>query len=106
MSDRPSNLEDEYFAREEIEKKRALTLGQSQSLAAHEKEALKALHYMHCPKCGMDLHTLKRGDIDVDMCFNCKGIWLDANEVNHLVTHEGNFATRLMNAVTNIFGRK
>jgi len=106
MSDRPSNLEDEYFAREDIEKKRNLAIRQARELAVHEREALKKLHYMHCPNCGMDLHTLRRGDLDVDMCFNCKGIWLDESQVSHLVTKDPNFVTRVMNAVMNIFSRK
>ena len=59
--DKPSQHEDEYFAREDIEKKRKLALEQAQELAASEREELKTLHYMKCPKCGMDLQTLDNG---------------------------------------------
>ena len=81
MLDKPSKDEDEYFAREDIEKKRKLAYQQAQVMAEQQKEALRTLHYMKCPKCGFDLHTLKRGDVDLDMCFNCKGLWVDANEL-------------------------
>lgn len=84
MLDKPSNAEDEYFAREDIEKKRKLAFQQAQILAEQQREALKTLHWMKCPKCGLDLHTLKHGAVDVDTCFNCDGVWLDKGELEHL----------------------
>jgi hypothetical protein len=75
------------FAREEIEKKRKLALQQAQELAEKQRADLKAQHYMKCPKCGMDLHTLAQGNVDIDTCFNCRGVWLDAGELDQLVTH-------------------
>ena len=78
---KPSKDEDEYFAREDVEKKRKLAFQQAQVMAEQQKEALRTLHYMKCPKCGFDLHTLKRGEVDLDMCFNCKGLWIDAGRV-------------------------
>lgn len=84
-SQKPSNQEEEYFAREEIEKKRRLALKQAEALASREREDLKRLHYMKCPKCGMDLHALKQGKIEIDTCFNCKGTWLDAGELDQLL---------------------
>jgi hypothetical protein len=81
MLDKPSKEEDEYFAREDVEKKRKLAYQQAQVMAEQQKEALRTLHYMKCPKCGFDLHTLKRADVDLDMCFNCKGLWVDAGEL-------------------------
>ena len=106
--DKPSSNEEDYFAREEIEKKRKLALQQSQSLAAHQREDLKALHYMKCPKCGMDLHTLTRDEVDLDTCFNCHGVWLDAGELEQLLKHglhENNGGT-WMGAVLNLFKHK
>ncbi|HSP20320.1 MAG TPA: zf-TFIIB domain-containing protein [Myxococcaceae bacterium] len=83
MLDKPSNAEDEYFAREDVEKKRKLAFQQAGVMADQQKEALRTLHYMKCPKCGFDLHTLKRGEVDLDTCFNCKGLWIDAGELEH-----------------------
>ena len=106
--DKPSSTEEEYFAREEIEKKRKLALQQSQSMAAQQREELKKLHYMKCPKCGMDLQALKRGDVEIDTCFNCHGIFLDAGELERL--HEADGARegsgRWMGAVLNLFKNK
>jgi hypothetical protein len=105
--DKPSSTEEEYFAREEIEKKRKLALQQSQSMAAQAREDLKKLHFMKCPKCGMDLQTLTRGDVDIDTCFNCHGIFLDAGELERLMNQSGNANSgKWMGAVLNLFKGK
>ncbi len=105
--DKPSSTEEEYFAREEIEKKRKLAIQQSQSMAAQQREDLKKLHFMKCPKCGMDLQALKRGDIEIDTCFNCHGVFLDSGELERLqeqMAHEKD--GRWMGAVLNLFKGK
>ncbi len=105
--DKPSSTEEEFFAREEIEKMRKLAIQQSQSMAAQQREDLKKLHYMKCPKCGMDLQTLKHGNVDIDTCFNCHGIFLDAGELEQLqkqMSHEK--SGRWMGAVLNLFKHK
>lgn len=99
------NLEEEYFAREDVEKKHKLALKQAAELEAKEKEALKKLHHMHCPNCGMTLHKLHRGHVEVDTCFNCQGVWLDKGKLEQLMTEHEQFGSRLMGAVLNIFER-
>ena len=105
--DKPSTLEDEYFAREDIEKKRKLAFEQSRATAQQQREALQALHHMKCPKCGMDLQSVKRGDIEIDACFNCHGVFLDSGELErlqHQMSHEKD--GRWMGAVLNLFKNK
>jgi uncharacterized protein len=105
--DKPSSTEEEYFAREEIEKKRKLALQQSQALATQQREELKKLHYMKCPKCGLDLQTLKRGEVEIDTCFNCQGIFLDAGELEYLMNQAGRENSgKWMGAVLNLFKGK
>ena len=93
MTDKPSNTEEEYFAREEIEKKRKLALQQAQATESKKKEELKKLHFMKCPKCGMDLQTVTKGSgktaVEIDTCFNCHGIWLDAGELEAVTKMAG-----------------
>ncbi len=108
MSDvaRPTTQEEEYFAREEIEKKRKLAFKQHSEIEALERDARKKLHYLKCPKCGMDLHTLNQGSVEVDTCFNCNGVWLDAGELEQLLkgkdeAHSGT----VMRAVMRIFSK-
>ncbi len=62
---------------------------------------------MKCPKCGMDLQALKRGEVEVDTCFNCHGIFLDAGELDRLVQHMGHENSgKWMGAVLNLFKNK
>ncbi len=85
---KPSNAEDEYFAREDAEKKRKLALEQARALAESKKDELKKLHWMHCPKCGMDLQTVKFRDIEIDRCFSCGVTVFDAGELEKIGVHE------------------
>jgi uncharacterized protein len=103
--DKPSNTEDEYFAREEIEKKRKLALEQARDTETSEKDRLKQLHWMRCPKCGMQLQAVNQGEVEVDACFNCHGIFLDAGELEKLQEQQGREGP-VVNAVLNWFRRK
>lgn len=104
--EKPSSTEEDYFAREDIEKKRKLALQQAEETAAHRREELKQLHYMKCPKCGMDLQTLSKGHVDVDACFNCHGIWLDAGELDQILAQGNENSGKVMGAILNWFKRK
>src|SRR5512132_4035381 len=93
MSDRgtpgkPSTSEDEYFVREDAEKKRKLALQAKKDKAAAELKQLKDQHWMHCPKCGLEMHEVKYRGVDVDVCFSCNGIFLDEGEIQHLGQQE------------------
>lgn len=105
-SDKPSSTEEEYFAREEIEKKRKLAIQQAEEMAAKRREELKQLHYMKCPKCGMDLQRLSKGKVEIDTCFNCHGVWLDAGELDDIVKQGPEGGGKVMGAVLNLFKRK
>jgi len=81
MVKKPSELEEEYMARMEYEKKKKLEGQKHLKLAVEEKKRLKDLHYMRCPKCGMALIEIAYKTIKVDKCSECEGIWLDAGEL-------------------------
>jgi len=105
-SNKPSSTEEEYFAREDIEKKRKMALQQAEEMAVKQREELKKLHYMKCPKCGMDLQTLSRGRVEIDTCFNCQGVWLDAGELDQVMSQGSETSGKVMGAVLNLFKRK
>jgi hypothetical protein len=65
-------------AREKRERERA-----AQEQVA-EREKLKATHFMKCPKCGHDLREEPIGDVSVDRCSFCEGIFLDAGEMEKI----------------------
>ncbi len=81
MPVKPSEKEEEYFARLELEQRKKVEVEKLKRLAEEEKRKLKELHYMRCPKCGMDLSEIDYKGIRIDKCFQCDGIWLDSGEL-------------------------
>ena len=81
MPIKPNEKEDEFFAREEFERRKKLQAEKEAKLEAEEKIRLKELHYMNCPKCGMKLIEIDYKGIAVDKCSGCDGVWLDAGEL-------------------------
>ena len=93
-----SNPEEEYFVREEAEKKRRLALEAKRQLAADERKRLKELHHMHCPKCGMPMQTVRHGVLTVDTCFSCGGIFLDKGEIDVIAApHQKGIMAAILN---------
>ncbi|NIM00227.1 MAG: hypothetical protein GTN89_04905 [Acidobacteria bacterium] len=84
----PSNAEDEYFAREEIERLRKARAEANAKLAEETKAQAKELHWMHCPKCGMELTEVEYRGVQVDNCFSCGGMFLDAGEAEKILAFE------------------
>ncbi len=97
---KPSQGEDEYFVREDAEKKRRLALQSKKEKATAELKQLKELHWMHCPKCGMDLHEVRYRGVDVDVCFSCNGVFLEQGDLEHLEKVE---SRGVMSAILNWF---
>jgi rRNA maturation protein Nop10 len=85
---KPSRNEDEYFARQDLEKKKQWAKDNVAKMASSEREAIKQAHWMKCPKCGSDLHTVDLHGVKVDTCPSCGGSWLDAGELDHLMHPE------------------
>lgn len=81
MEWKPSEKEEEYFARMEFERKKKFEEEKHQRLAEEEKRKLKEIHYLMCPKCGMELIEIDYKGIKVDKCSECEGVWLDAGEL-------------------------
>ena len=89
MAETPSREEDEYFARQEYEKLRALAEKKKAEMADEDAEKLKELHWMHCPKCGHGLLTVALHGVEVDQCPHCNGLWLDAGELEQVTERSG-----------------
>jgi ribosomal protein L37AE/L43A len=85
MSIKPSEKEEQFFREQELKARLQKLEQEQQLLATAEKERLKELHWMHCPKCGQRLAVEKYGKVEIDVCAHCKGLWLDANELNQIM---------------------
>ena len=85
---KPSEKEEEYFARMEFERRKKLEEEKHGKLKKEDKKRLKELHYMRCPKCGMDLIEIDYRKIKIDRCSGCEGVWLDAGELETVAGFE------------------
>jgi len=88
-NDKPSKNEDEYFVRQELERKKQWEKERAAKMQTEEREKLRQLHSMKCPKCGMDLHTIELGGVKVDRCVSCNGTWFDDGEIEALTSQQG-----------------
>jgi len=78
--EKPSRNEDEYFAKQDAELIKSMREKLDKERIANERKA----HFMKCPKCGADLKEEEHGQVKVDICPECKGMWLDAGEMDLL----------------------
>ena len=81
MPIKPTQSEEEYYAREEFERRKTLEIDKRAVMEAEEKKQQQELHYMRCPKCGMQLIEIDYRGIEIDKCSECEGVWLDAGEL-------------------------
>lgn len=94
--DKPSKAEDEYFAKQELERRKKWAQERAAQMAVEEKQKLKDLHYMKCPKCGMDLTTIDYKGLKIDRCPSCNGTWFDAGEMEQILEGDKGFLDRAM----------
>jgi uncharacterized protein len=81
----PSENEERFFKEHELKLRMQRLEEEQRALAESEKRRLKEVHHMHCPKCGQKLSTERYGKVEVDVCPSCKGMWLDAKELEEIV---------------------
>ena len=86
--DKPSDKEDEYFAKLNSEKRKGLRSELDKKREEERKNMKKETHWMKCPKCGSDLKEIKYQDVAIDECTDCGGIWLDHGELELLARAE------------------
>lgn len=98
---KPSEQEEEYFARQEFERRKKLAEERAKALEAQERERPSELHWMRCPKCGSELVEVEFRGVRIDKCIGCAGLWLDSGELEQLTRKED-----FLGGLLGIFGRK
>ncbi len=88
MTTKTSSNEEEYFARQEFERRKKQAMEQQNAMKEKERAELKALHHMHCPKCGMELIEIEFKGVKIDKCSECSGVYLDDGELEQLMEPE------------------
>ena len=96
MTMKPSLNEEEYFARKEMERRRKLARERQAAALIEQREENRTLHFMKCPKCGMELEEIAYEHIQLDKCPACDGLWLDKGELERLQTKEDGLVGRLL----------
>ncbi|MEP6692915.1 MAG: zf-TFIIB domain-containing protein [Gemmatimonadaceae bacterium] len=76
-SDKPSQNEDEYFARRDANWLRE----RRESLDVDRAKREKMQQMMRCPRCGGHLSERAFAHVTADVCDQCRGVWLDAGEM-------------------------
>lgn len=92
---RPSENEEEFFLRQDLEKRREAVQQKQAELAEGERQRLKELHWMRCAKCGAELQEVEFRSVKVDKCFSCGGVYLDDGELEQLAGRPGWFDSML-----------
>lgn len=100
MTEKPSQTEEEYFARRESELRESRRL----EAAAAAVDAERKAHYMKCPKCGADLTVEEYHGIEVDRCTECNGVWFDAGEAELLSEKEAAGLGNIFSSVVKSLG--
>jgi len=88
MPIKPTEQEDEYFARIEKEMKEKIAKQKKEHVSKEEREKRRELHFMKCPKCGMDLMEIDFKGMKIEECTTCRGMWLDAGEFDAMAKME------------------
>jgi hypothetical protein len=91
MPVKPSESEEEYFARQEFEKRKAALAAAGPVAEAEARKRALAAAKERCPKDGAQLVTLTFRGVEIDKCSECAGIWLDAGELERVTTDERSF---------------
>lgn len=74
---KPSQNEDEYFAKRDAEWIKA----RRAELDKQEAASKKAAAGLKCPRCGNTLTEREFQNVKLDACDGCKGVWFDAGEL-------------------------
>ena len=78
------DLESEYFARIDAEKRAALRQKLEDDLAQIDADERRKLHFHKCGKCGSDMVTKPFRGVEIEECSNCGAVLLDVGELQQL----------------------
>ncbi|HEY8377743.1 MAG TPA: zf-TFIIB domain-containing protein [Nannocystis sp.] len=87
--------EQEQRLREELARQRAAVQSRQSQISVDEREQLRRLHWMRCPKCGAELSEVLFRAVKVDKCFSCNGVYLDDGELEQLTGKPGWFESMI-----------
>ena len=93
---KPSNREEEYFARMEFERRRKEAEAGRGEEIEEIRRRIATLGAMLCPRCVAELVPVHYREVEIDKCSRCEGIWLDCGELERLGEGEGGFLSGVL----------
>ena len=100
MPVKPSDQENEYFAKLEFERQKQKLAEQTRSTAGDGLQDETAVVPYRCPKCGADLITVPYKGVEIDKCSRCAGLWLDCGELERVLESDEGFLGSLKRIFT------
>ena len=91
MPVKPTDQEDEYFAKLEFERRKKALEEQESRSTEEERQRILAVARGRCPKCGAELIPVPYRGIELDKCPRCQGVWLDFGELDQVVAEDKGF---------------
>ena len=88
---KPTQSEDQYVCEHETNFRMQKLQQDQQEATPAENRFLKALHWMRCPKCGHELTAERHSSVEIDVCPECRGIWLDPAALEAVAAVENDF---------------
>jgi len=91
MQVKPTQLEEEYFARLEFERRRNALKERETQGAEEERQRILAVARGRCPRCAGELIPVPFRGVELDKCSGCQGVWLDFGELDQVVAEDPGF---------------
>src|SRR5438876_10984255 len=82
---KPTQQEEEYFARLEFERRRKVLEERETQAAEEERRRILAVARGRCPKCACELRLVPHRGVELDKCWRCTGDRLDVGELDQVV---------------------
>lgn len=100
---KPSEAEDEYFQRAELERIQRARAKLDAARAEQRQAQQAAIHWMRCPKCGTEMKETLLRHVVVDACGNCGYIGFDCGELEMLLGNREPVLAKLAEEVRRMF---
>ncbi len=91
MQVKPTQQEEEYFARLEFERRKNVLGERETQSAEEERQRILAVARGRCPKCAGQMVPVRYRGVELDKCSRCQGVWLDVGELDQVVAEDTGF---------------
>jgi uncharacterized protein len=84
----PLSKEEQYFLEQEVKRLKSIHAEHLQETAENERRRLKELHHLRCAKCGQKMATTTLAGVEIEVCTDCGGVYLDAGELEKIISEQ------------------